>query len=272
PDIIHNQVIDEIIFVVPRSWLNKIEDIMYLCEAEGLRIHIAVDYFELKFSRGRLSELDRFPLLTFSSTPARLGSLVCKRIFDVLISAAILLLSLPLFVAVAILIKLTSDGPVFFKQKRVGLNGRIFRLYKFRTMVRDAELKLQELMPHNEMHGPVFKMSNDPRITPVGRVLRKFSIDELPQFWNVLTGTMSVVGPRPPLPSEVKQYDSWQRRRLSMRPGITCLWQVSGRNRIVDFAKWVKMDLDYIDEWSFWLDMKIFFKTIPVVIFGIGAK
>jgi len=139
-------------------------------------------------------------------------------------------------------------------------------------MVKDAELKLAELLPHNEINGPAFKMSNDPRITPFGRFLRKFSIDELPQFWNVLTGSMSIVGPRPPLPGEVKQYDPWQRRRLSMRPGITCLWQASGRNKIVDFAKWVKMDLDYIDDWSFWLDIKIFFKTIPVVILGIGAK
>jgi exopolysaccharide biosynthesis polyprenyl glycosylphosphotransferase len=272
PDIIHNNVIDEVIFVVPRSWLSKIEDIMYLCEAEGLRIHVAVDYFELKFSRGRVSELDKFPLLTFSSAPTRIGELVSKRVFDIVLSGIILLLCLPLFIVVAILIKLTSPGHVFFTQKRVGLNGRIFTLYKFRTMVKDAELKLSELMPHNEMNGPVFKMSNDPRITPFGKILRKLSIDELPQFWNVLMGTMSVVGPRPPLPSEVKQYDPWHRRRLSMRPGITCLWQVSGRNKIIDFAKWVKMDLDYIDDWSLWLDMKIFAKTVPVVLFGIGAK
>jgi exopolysaccharide biosynthesis polyprenyl glycosylphosphotransferase len=272
PDIIHNRVIDEVVFVVPRSWLNKIEDIMYLCEAEGLRIHVAVDYFELKFSRGRISELDKFPLLTFSSTPGHIGELICKRIFDVLVSSLILVLCLPLFIVVAVIIKLSSPGPVFFKQNRVGLHGRIFNLFKFRTMIKDAELKLQELMAHNEMSGPVFKMTNDPRITPFGRILRKFSIDELPQFWNVLIGTMSVVGPRPPLPSEVKQYDAWQRRRLSMRPGITCLWQVSGRNKIVDFAKWVKMDLDYIDDWSFWLDMQIFAKTVPVVLFGIGAK
>jgi len=272
PAIIHSQVVDEVVFVVPRSWLNKIEDIMYLCEAEGLRIHVAVDYFELKFSRGRISELDKFPLLTFSSTPGHVGALVGKRMFDVMVSGIILLACLPLFIVVAILIKLTSAGPVFFKQTRVGLNGRTFQLYKFRTMVKDAELKLHELMVHNEMNGPVFKMSNDPRITPLGRALRKLSIDELPQFWNVLIGTMSIVGPRPPLVQEVKQYDPWQRRRLSMRPGITCLWQVSGRNKIVDFAKWVKMDLDYIDDWSFWLDVKIFFKTIPVALFGIGAK
>ncbi|MFA5100092.1 MAG: sugar transferase [Candidatus Omnitrophota bacterium] len=271
-DIIHNRVIDEVVFVVPRSWLNKIEDIMYLCEAEGLRIHVAVDYFELKFSRGRINELDKFPLLTFSNTPGHIGELMCKRAFDVLISAVILVLCLPLFIVVAIIIKLSSAGPVFFKQKRVGLHGRTFNLIKFRTMVKDAELKLKELMVHNEMSGPAFKMTNDPRITPFGRFLRKFSIDELPQFWNVLIGNMSIVGPRPPLPSEVKQYDPWQRRRLSMRPGITCLWQVSGRNKIVDFAKWVKMDLDYIDDWSFWTDMKIFAKTVPVVLFGIGAK
>ena len=145
-------------------------------------------------------------------------------------------------------------------------------LYKFRTMVENAEAKLHELLAYNEMEGPAFKMKNDPRITKAGKILRKFSIDELPQLWNVLKGDMSLVGPRPPIPSEVDKYEPWQRRRLSMRPGITCLWQVSGRNKIVDFDDWMRLDLEYIDNWSLWLDCKILFKTAPVVLFGIGAK
>ncbi len=150
--------------------------------------------------------------------------------------------------------------------------GRKFIFYKFRTMVIDAEAKLKNLLKYNEMVGPVFKMADDPRITKAGKWLRKFSLDELPQLWNVFKGDMSLVGPRPPLPHEVEKYDAWQRRRLSMRPGITCLWQIGGRNQISDFKDWMKLDLDYIDNWSLMLDVKILFKTIPVVLFGIGAK
>jgi len=152
------------------------------------------------------------------------------------------------------------------------LYGRKFIFYKFRTMVVDAEAKLKDLLKYNEMVGPVFKMTDDPRITKTGKWLRKFSLDELPQLWNVFKGDMSLVGPRPPLPHEVEKYDAWQRRRLSMRPGITCLWQMSGRNKIIDFKEWMKLDLEYIDNWSLWLDFKILFKTIPVVLLGIGAK
>jgi len=272
PLILRSMVIDEVVFVIPRSWLNKIEDILYLCEMEGLKIHVAVDYFEMQFSRAKVGELGKFPLLTFDSTPDKLWHLLIKRVFDFVFAGVLLVALSPFFLIVALLIKVTSAGPVFFRQKRVGLNGRIFTLYKFRTMIKDAEMKLNELRVHNEMTGPVFKMKNDPRVTWLGRILRKFSIDELPQLWNVFCGDMSTVGPRPPLPLEVKEYDAWHRRRLSMRPGITCLWQVSGRNQIVDFAKWVKLDLDYIDNWSLWLDAKIIAKTVPAVILGIGAK
>jgi len=270
--IIHEYVIDEVIFIVPRSWLNKIEDLMRLFETEGLKVHVAVDYFELKISKAKISEIHGFPLLSFESTSGRLWHLLVKRIMDITLSATALLILSPVFAIAAILTKLTSKGPIFFRQERCGLNGRRFTLYKFRTMVKGAEAKLSELLCHNEMNGPVFKMANDPRITRIGRLLRKFSIDELPQLWNVVKGNMSLVGPRPPIPEEVKRYDDWQRRRLSMRPGITCLWQTNGRNTITDFDQWMKMDLEYIDHWSLVRDCNILLKTVPVVLFGVGAK
>ncbi|MDD4938665.1 MAG: sugar transferase [Candidatus Omnitrophica bacterium] len=270
--VIHDNIVDQVIFVVPRSWLNKIQDILYLCETEGVETSLALDFFDFTLARVKQTDLQGFPLLTFETTPDKLWHLVIKRAVDIAISSAAMVLLLPVFIIAAISIKLTSRGPVFFKQLRVSVNGRIFYLYKFRTMVEDAEKKLQELMAKNEMRGPVFKISNDPRVTPAGKILRKLSIDELPQLWNVLKGNMSLVGPRPPIPDEVKKYDNWHRRRLSMRPGITCLWQVNGRNKISDFDEWTKLDLEYIDKWSLALDFKILFKTIPVVLFGIGAK
>jgi lipopolysaccharide/colanic/teichoic acid biosynthesis glycosyltransferase len=167
---------------------------------------------------------------------------------------------------------MTSDGPIFFRQKRVGLNGRHFILYKFRSMLKNAE-EMKEGVEHlNEMGGPVFKIADDPRATPVGRFLRRNSLDEFPQLYNVLLGDMSIVGPRPPLPEEVEKYERWQRRRLSMKPGLTCLWQINGRNKINDFKKWMELDLHYIDNWSLKLDMKIFFKTIFAVLIGRGAS
>jgi lipopolysaccharide/colanic/teichoic acid biosynthesis glycosyltransferase len=171
---------------------------------------------------------------------------------------------------VAVLIKLFSPGPVFFRQQRSGLNGAPFTLYKFRTMVTNAEQFKHELEAMNEMTGPVFKVTNDPRITPVGRFLRKTSIDEFPQLWNVLKGEMSLVGPRPPVPTEVQQYDPWHRRRLSMKPGLTCLWQISGRNRISDFDDWVRLDLEYIDRWNLALDFRILVRTVWAVVGGTG--
>ena len=269
-DFIHNNVVDEVVFIVPRSWLDKIQDLVYLCETEGIRANVAVDIYSPRFARARQTELKGFPFFTFDATPSRLWHLFFKRILDIVVSFLGLIILLPVFLVVAILIKLTSPGPVFFSQVRCGLNGRRFRLFKFRTMVVGAEEKLREILDRNEMKGPVFKVTNDPRITPVGRFLRKFSIDELPQLWNVLWGDMSLVGPRPPLPTEVKEYDPWHRRRLSMRPGITCLWQISGRNKIVDFDEWARLDLEYIDRWSLGLDFKILLKTIPAVIFATG--
>ena len=272
PDIIHNNVVDEVVFVVPRSWLHKIEEIMHFCDTEGIKANVAVDYFNLKFSRAKQTDLDGFPLLTFESTPDKLWHLLTKRLFDAVFSAIALVLLTPLFIIMPVIIKATSKGPVFFRQRRCGLNGRRFTLYKFRTMDRDAEAKLDGLIKRNEMNGPVFKMENDPRLTKLGRFLRKFSIDELPQLWNVFKGSMSLVGPRPPIPNEVRSYDDWQRRRLSMRPGITCLWQANGRNKIVDFDQWMKLDLEYIDNWSLGLDLKILARTIPAVLFARGAK
>jgi lipopolysaccharide/colanic/teichoic acid biosynthesis glycosyltransferase len=172
---------------------------------------------------------------------------------------------------VAIIIRFTSPGPILFGQKRSGLHGRLFTMYKFRSMVSNAEMLRAELDAYNEMSGPVFKMKDDPRITPFGRLLRKTSLDEFPQFWNVLVGDMSLVGPRPPIPTEVQHYDPWHRRRLSMKPGLTCLWQISGRNKIA-FDQWMKLDLQYIDSWSLWLDLKILARTVPVVFSGLGAR
>lgn len=272
PEIIHNNVVDEIVFIVPRSCLNKIEDVMLFCEKEGLTIHLAVDLFELRLSKASQTDLGGFPLLTFGVTSHKVEYLFIKRILDFILAAFAIVVLSPVFVIIALIIKLTSDGPIFFKQKRCGLSGRQFTFYKFRTMVVGAESQLNDIMDFNEMKGPVFKMTNDPRVTKVGKWLRKFSLDELPQLWNVLKGDMSLVGPRPPLPSEVEKYDNWQRRKLSMRPGITCLWQISGRSEISNFEEWMKLDLQYIDNWSLWLDLKILLKTIPVVFSGKGAK
>jgi exopolysaccharide biosynthesis polyprenyl glycosylphosphotransferase len=186
-------------------------------------------------------------------------------------SFIMLVLLSPLMLATALAIKLTSPGPVFFKQERMGMNKRRFKLLKFRSMVVDAEARKKDLMALNEQTGPVFKITNDPRVTRVGRFIRKTSIDELPQLINVLKGEMSLVGPRPPLPSEVDQYDWIYRRRLSIKPGITCLWQVSGRNNI-PFERWMELDREYIDNWTIWLDIKILFMTIPVVLLRKGAS
>jgi exopolysaccharide biosynthesis polyprenyl glycosylphosphotransferase len=200
-----------------------------------------------------------------------LGQLLVKRLIDAAFSLAVLIVLLPLMVVVALLIKLTSPGPVFFVQERVGMNQRHFHLYKFRSMVVDAEQRQSELAALNERDGPVFKIQKDPRATPIGRFIRMTSIDELPQLFNVLSGEMSLVGPRPPLPDEVKRYKWLFRKRLCVKPGITCIWQISGRDN-VSFESWMQMDHEYIDNWSLWLDLMILFKTIPAVLFVRGAS
>ena len=200
-----------------------------------------------------------------------LMQLLVKRLIDASVSLAVLIILMPMMVIVAIIIKLTSPGPIFFSQNRVGMNQRQFRLYKFRSMVADAEARKLELQHLNERDGPAFKIENDPRTTAIGRFIRKLSIDELPQLLNVLSGEMSLVGPRPPLPEEVKRYEWLFRKRLSVKPGITCIWQISGRNS-VSFEDWMEMDHEYIENWSLWLDLKILLKTVPAVLFGRGAS
>lgn len=270
PEMLTRLQIDEVVFVVPRKWLDRIEKAALICEEIGVKARIAVDLYPHTIARTSLEELHGIPLLTFDPIPYPEGALVLKRAIDVLLSLLFLILSAPLFLIIPLAIKLTSPGPVFFKQERCGLNGRRFNVLKFRTMVSDAEVLKSQLEKLNEVSGPVFKIKKDPRMTPLGKFLRKFSLDEIPQCINVLRGDMSIVGPRPPIPSEVEKYDLWQRRRLSMRPGITCLWQVNGRNKI-PFEKWMRLDLEYIDRWSLELDMKIILKTIPAVLRGTGV-
>ena len=272
PQIVEDNVVDEIIFVGSKpSDLDSLDEILAVCNEQGIRTRVAIDLFPTKVSNVSMEFLENVPILTFSTTPHHAVALFAKRLMDVVLSALLLVVLLPIMIVIGALIKLTSSGPVIYKQVRCGLYGRKFVLYKFRSMREGAEDVLWEIRHLNEMDGPVFKMRNDPRVTPLGRILRKSSIDELPQFWNVLKGDMSLVGPRAPLPEEVKAYSRWQRRRLSVKPGITCLWQVSGRNE-VDFHEWMKLDLHYIDNWSLLLDLKILLRTFPVVLFGKGAR
>jgi exopolysaccharide biosynthesis polyprenyl glycosylphosphotransferase len=210
------------------------------------------------------------PLLTFSATPDD-EWLLLKRVIDFTMALVLLVVLSPLFLILAVLVKLTSPGPIFFRQTRCGLGGRKFTLFKFRSMMADADQRREELDALNEVDGPVFKIRNDPRCTPVGRFMRKFSLDELPQLVNIIKGNMSLVGPRPPLPEEVEKYERWQRRRLRMQPGLTCLWALEGRSQL-SFRRWMELDLEYIDHWSMALDWKILLRTIPIVLLGRGAS
>lgn len=205
-----------------------------------------------------------------SELPAGILAVLAKRLMDIVVSASALVLLLPVFAVVAALVKLSSPGPLFYAWRVVGLGGKPFTGYKFRSMYVGSEQRKNELLAHNEMRGPVFKMANDPRVTPLGRILRKYSIDELPQLWSVLRGNMSLVGPRPPLQTEYAQFTDWQKQKLQVKPGLTCLWQVSGRNEIRNFDDWVRLDLQYIETWSLGLDLCILWKTIPTVILGKG--
>ncbi len=269
--IVKEQVIDDVIFAVSGKRLEELEDTLLMLEDNGINARIVANMFPHVIAKLHLEELESVPLLTFTTTPTSDLALMVKRAFDIVVAALLFIGMLPVMLIAAGLIKMTSPGPVLFRQKRSGLHGRIFTLYKFRSMYIDAEAKKKDLEALNEMDGPVFKIKDDPRVTPIGRFIRQTSIDELPQLWNVLKGDMSIVGPRPPIPDEVALYKRWQRRRLSMRPGLTCLWQISGRNKVSSFDEWAKLDLRYIDTWSLGLDMKIFLKTIPVVLFRKGA-
>ncbi len=269
--ILEREVLDVVVFAVPRGRLASVQRGIQLCEEQGIEVRISLDV--LRFGPGRMSvtDLDGLQLLGFTRTPSDEVALAAKRGFDVLVSALVLLVAAPVLLAVAAAIKLDSPGPVFFRQRRVGRNGREFWMLKFRSMRVDAEAQLEKLRAQNEASGPVFKMRHDPRITRVGGFLRKTSLDEFPQFLNVLRGDMSVVGPRPPIPGEVTQYRRWHRRRLSVKPGITCLWQISGRSNI-DFERWMELDLEYIDHWSLWGDLAICLKTVPAVLTARGAR
>jgi exopolysaccharide biosynthesis polyprenyl glycosylphosphotransferase len=270
PGIVRRQVIDEIIFAVDSRMLADLEETFLFCDEEGVRTRVAVDFFPHVNSEVYLDRLANSPLLTFAAAPHDEMRLVFKRITDILLATAGLLLASPIMLAIAALIRVTSPGPAIFRQTRCGLNGRRFVFYKFRSMCENAE-ELKAAVAHLNEKELAFKIPNDPRLTTVGRWLRKFSVDEWPQLWNVLKGDMSLVGPRPAIPEEVEQYKRWQRRRLRMRPGLTCLWAVAGRDRL-DFETWMKLDMQYIDNWSLALDWNIILRTIPRVLTGRGAN
>ena len=269
-EVVRNRVIDEMVFVVSLEELGKLEEVFLLCEEEGVKTRVMLSFFPHVTSKVYLEAIHELPLLTFTTTPQSEYLLFLKNALDFSLALFLILFLSPFLLGVALLIKILSGSPIIFRQVRCGLGGRKFVLYKFRTMIPSAEEIKEQLTHLNEMSGPVFKIREDPRCTPLGRLLRKFSIDELPQLFNIFKGDMSFVGPRPPLPQEVENYARWQRRRLRMKPGLTCLWQVSGRNK-VDFEEWMRLDLEYIDNWSLMLDLMIFLKTIPVVLTARGA-
>jgi len=265
--ILHGRVVDEVAICLAPEHVAFVEPITRLCEEEGKIVRIPVGELGLTLPGGRTEEFDGIPVLSLVYGPDRVLALAGKRLLDVGLGATALVLFSPVMAMVALIVLAVDGGPIFFRQTRVGLHGRAFDVAKFRTMQADAEGRLEELQTQNEIEGPAFKITDDPRLTRTGRFLRATSLDELPQIWNVLRGEMSLVGPRPPLPREVEGYDLWHRRRLSMKPGITGLWQVQGR-REEDFDRWVELDLAYIDRWSIWLDFKIMIRTIPAMFQG----
>jgi exopolysaccharide biosynthesis polyprenyl glycosylphosphotransferase len=272
-EILHEHSVNGVILSGNKAYFSQVEELVRACELEGVEVWLLAEFFRTQISRTSFDDFYGRPVLVFRSTPEASWQGVLKQLMDIVVALVLLVFGAPFFLLIALLIKLSSPGPVFFRQQRSGLNGRPFTLYKFRTMVSNAEQLKHELAAMNEMSGPVFKLTKDPRVTPIGRFLRKFSIDECPQLYNVLRGEMSLVGPRPLPVDEVRRFnDLAHRRRLSVRPGLTCLWQVSGRNDVSDFTDWVRLDLEYIDNWSLWLDLKILWRTVPVVITGAGAR
>ena len=269
PDLLRARVIDEVVFAVPSERLAGLEDVFLACDEEGVRTRVAVDFFPHVNSQVYLDRLSEVPLLTFSAAPHDEVKLFLKRMIDIALSASALLILSPILLLIALAIRFTSRGTALFRQERCGLSGRRFTVYKFRSMVLDAEARRAGL-EHLNTKQTAFKIPHDPRLTSIGHWLRKFSLDELPQFWNVLKGDMSLVGPRPAVPHEVERYENWQRRRLRMRPGLTCLWAINGRDQL-DFETWMRMDMQYIDTWSLWLDWQIMLRTIPQVLLGKGA-
>ncbi len=268
--------VDEVYIAVdPCSQASQVQSAVLSCERLGIPFALPIPPIRLERARptepmvGGPVSLDGY--VHFSPTPSKPYQLAMKRLIDVSVAGAALLFLSPAVLLLALAIKVSSPGPVLFRQHRIGLHGRAFGMLKFRSMYQDAEERREALEAKNEQAGPVFKIKHDPRVTPLGRFIRKYSIDELPQLLNVLKGEMSLVGPRPPLPREVDQYHSWQRRRLSVRPGLTCIWQVSGRNEI-SFDEWMRLDMRYIDHWALSSDLSLILKTIPVVVTGKGAS
>lgn len=272
-EILHDTAANGVI-ILPRNILfGQIEQAIQICELEGVEVWLQADFFNTQISRTLIDDFQGRPMLVFRSVPEVSWQGMAKHLIDFFGALVFMAITLPAWLVIAIMIKMTSPGPIFFRQERSGLNGKPFTMLKFRSMANNAEQTKHELEVLNEMTGPVFKVSNDPRVTRLGRFLRKYSIDEWPQMLNVLRGEMSLVGPRPLPVEEVQKFDdAAHRRRLSVRPGLTCLWQVSGRNDLADFKEWVRLDLEYIDNWSLWLDLKILVRTVPAVLFGSGAR
>lgn len=270
---LHQYSVGRVIFAGGHSHLHRLQEGIAACEVEGVEAWLAADFIRTAIARPDFDVFGNRPMLVFRTTPDVSWALRFKTLIDKAGALIGLLLLSWGFVIAIVGIKLTSPGPVIFRQKRAGKNGKPFTMYKFRSMHTDAEMRQAELVAFNQMEGPVFKIDNDPRVTPFGRFLRRTSIDEFPQLLNVLKGDMSIVGPRPLPIYEVEKFENTaQRRRLSMKPGLTCLWQISGRNAIKNFDEWVKLDLRYIDQWSLWLDAEIILKTFPVVFLGSGAR
>ena len=264
--------VDEVVFCISKDMVVGVEDLLHDLQELGITVRMVLDFYDMPCCKMDIGFFqDNLPVLTFHTKSLDAQQLFLKGCIDIMGACCGLLVLVLLFPFVALAIKLNSPGPVFFGQERVGQSGRIFTCWKFRSMYINAEAHKQQLMAQNEMNGAIFKIKNDPRITKVGRFLRKTSLDEFPQFWNVLRGDMSLVGTRPPTPDEVAQYENWHRRRISIKPGITGMWQINGRNRIEDFDEIVRLDLYYIDKWTIWLDILILLKTVRAVFVGSGS-
>jgi exopolysaccharide biosynthesis polyprenyl glycosylphosphotransferase len=269
-ELTETEAVDEVILTIDLREHERMQEALVNLQELGVTHRFAFDPMPYGGRKPTLSSLDGIPLMTWSHVPSGAWSVALKRTFDIVLATVLLILLSPVMLVVSLVVRLDSPGGALFRQTRAGRFGRPFTLLKFRTMVLGAEDRRDEIAHRNQMSGPVFKIARDPRVTTVGNFLRRFSLDELPQLWNVIRGDMSIVGPRPPIPAEVEHYERWQRRRLSMRPGLTCLWQVSGRSE-VDFDRWMELDLEYIDNWSPGLDLQIMLKTIPAILSGRGA-
>ena len=263
---------EEVIITLSTKKFENISKIVDSCQLQGIQVRLYSDFFG-KFTRNfKIDNIFGLNIISFNDIHHSEMDLYIKRILDIIISSLMLIILSPLFLVISILILVQDGFPILYKWNIVGYNRKPIRSWKFRTMVKNADELKKKLLKRNEMSGPVFKVSNDPRILPVGNFLRKHSFDELPQLYSVLKGDLSLVGPRPPLQDEFSEFNFWHRRKLSVKPGITCLWQISGRNEISSFDDWAKLDLEYIDNWTLWLDLKILLKTIPAVLSGKGAK